>query len=73
MVKEFKMEPKWKTDDLDTSTDQSKDDMYLIEEYTSSYNPTESSYVDVSMNAPCNDSFPAPLNPLFDLAALVMV
>ena len=48
------------------------DDRYYSSEYSSSFNPNDSSnFLDESEKH--NDSFPLPLNPLFDLQALVMV
>ena len=48
------------------------DDRYYSSEYSSSFNPNDSSnFLEESERH--NDSFPLPLNPLFDLQALVMV
>ena len=48
------------------------DERYYSSEYSSSFNPNDSSnFLEESERH--NDSFPLPLNPLFDLQALVMV
>ena len=50
----------------------SRDDMYAANEFSSTFNPDETSSLDDSISA-MNDSFPIPLNANFDLQALMMV
>ena len=59
---------------MDDSTSMSLEsrDRYRRAEYTNSFNPEESmSFMEESGSL--NDAFPLPLNPLYDLQALVMV
>ena len=47
-------------------------DQYRHAEYTSSFNPNETfSFLEETGSS--NDAFPIPLNPMYDLQALVMV
>ena len=48
-------------------------DKYLESEYSSTFNPDESHQLDVSLNQSQLGGFPIPLNPSFDLQALVWV
>ena len=69
----IKEEPKWGVvRSKSVSKTDSMEDRYYSSEYSSSFNPNEtSSFMEESGRQ--NDSFPTPLNPLFDLQALVMV
>ena len=48
-------------------------DKYLSEEFSLTFNPDDSHSINESLNGSRNDSFPIPLNPHFDLHALVWV
>ena len=67
-----KKEVKWNEKKVDSLKD--CNDRYLMAEYSSGYSCNDSSialeesHVDAS-----SDAFPLPLNPLYDLSALVMV
>ena len=68
----IKKEPAWKADECKSLASQFDSDQYKRAEYTSSFNPNESlSFLEESGSS--NDAFPIPLNPLYDLQALVMV
>ena len=68
----IKKELVWKADECKSLASQIDSDQYKRAEYTSSFNPNESlSFLEESGSS--NDAFPIPLNPLYDLQALVMV
>ena len=69
-----KKEVKWEAKDAVPFIDQKRDDRYLSAEYSSGYVYNDSiSNMDESHFGTSSDAFPLPLNPLFDLSALVMV
>ena len=72
--KEIKKEVKWELKKTDSFVSQKRDDRYLSAEYSSGYNFNDSiSAMNESQLTTDSDAFPMPLNPLFDLSALVMV
>ena len=67
-----KEEPGWKSPVEKNVSSFLDDDEYRKAEYSSSYNPNETfSFLEESGSS--NDAFPIPLNPMYDLQALVMV
>ena len=69
-----KKEVKWEPKEVSSFARQKRDERYLAAEYSSGYvyNDSSSSMEESHLNG-SNDAFPLPLNPLFDLSALVMV
>ena len=69
-----KKEVKWDEKKIGPFVSQKRDDRYLAAEYSSGYNLDDSiSSMNESHLGGATDAFPIPLNPLFDLSALVMV
>lgn len=70
----IKKEIKWDTKALNSSDDQDREDRYLSSEYSNGFVCNDSiSAMEESHVSNSNDAFPLPLNPHFDLSALVMV
>ena len=69
-----KKEVKWNVKTVGSFMDSERDDRLFSVEYSSGYNFNDSiSTMDESQLGGTSDAFPIPLNPLFDLSALVMV
>ena len=70
----MKKEVKWNVKSIGSFADTERDDRFFSTEYSSGYNFNDSiSTMDESHLGGSSDAFPIPLNPLFDLSALVMV
>ena len=66
-----KKEVKWGVKGIGSFSEEN--DRYLSAEYSNGFNCNDSISMEESQGHESNDAFPLPLNPLFDLSALVMV
>ena len=58
---------------IEWDMENSVNEKYIESEYSSTFNPDESHSLDTSLNHSQTGGFPIPLNPSFDLQALVWV